>query len=137
MGVIQWREGGVTVQFSEELDRLARNLIDELVPGLLAALEAEVGEVLAVARSEWPIKTGKSNKGLVMVTEIQRGGELIVVGIRNDVPYAPYVRPKEWFGATTAWSRLVRLRMSAVNKQVVRKFQPILLEAMRKATHGH
>lgn len=109
--------------------------MDELVPGVVAALEAEVREVLAIAKSEWPIKSGRSNKGLVMVTEI-RNGDTLVVGIRNDVPYAPWVRPKEWFGATTAWQRLVRGRIVIVNREVVKRFQPILIEAMRRASGG-
>jgi hypothetical protein len=134
MGNIRIREGGVTVELSDVFDRIARDTIERLIPGAIALLEAEIREVHAIARSEWPIKTGKSSAGLKVFTEIR--GEELRVGIENSVPYAVWVRPKEWFGSTTAWQRLVRGRVVIVNREISKKLGPVIIEAMRKAANG-
>jgi hypothetical protein len=96
----------------------------------------EVGEVLAVARAEWPIRTGRSRAGLRMVTEIS--DDSVRVLIENPIPYAYFVRPKDWFGAETAWMRLVRKPMKEVGLELVRdpRYGRVIADALREAGGG-
>lgn len=127
----------MTVEMTDEFDRIARSTVDRLIPGLLSALEGELKETLAVARSEWPIKSGRSSRGLKIVLEFRNGGELLVGGIEGDAPYTLWVRPREWFGSETAWNRLVRKQLKVVNREMAKKFQGAFITAMKEAARGH
>src|SRR5262245_37438317 len=102
---------------------------------MLQELKTQVHEVWAVAKSEWPIKSGQSNSGLKEFIEVDAHGN-VRAGVRNAVKYAPYVRPKEWFGATTAWQRLVRGRIRIVNKELTRRFLIVIDRTVREAARG-
>lgn len=134
MGVSRFRDGGVTIELGDELEALARRAADEMLGGLLAKLEAEVGKVLEHARKEWPVVSGDSRDGLTMVTEFSDNGVKVV--IENAVPYAKYVRPKKWFESETAWNRLVKKPMAKVGKTIAKEGSAEIAAALRRAGGG-
>jgi hypothetical protein len=127
------RQGGVTVTLDSGLEKLARTAIEESLPGGLALMEREAAEVADFAYDEWPVESGKSRAGLEMRTVIDVGRSTATVEIRNDVEYAPYIKPKVWHGAYTAWQKLVRGPMTALRKELIDKLGPQIVESIRRA----
>lgn len=125
------RNGPVTVTLSDDAERLARGVVESLYPSILARVEREVDELVADAAATWPVKTGVSRAGMKRETRIDATGETISVHAVNDVPYAIFVRPKRWHGATTAWQRLVRTPMGLLRKRLLSELGPAILEVMR------
>jgi hypothetical protein len=115
----RYRQGGVTVTLDDGLERFARAAVEAAAPGALKALRENVKPVFDAAYAAWPVKTGISRDGLDMTETVDADRSTISVGIRNDVPYAIFVRPKAWYQATTAWQRLVRGPMLKVEKRIV------------------
>ena len=131
MGTTRFREGNVTITLTDDLERFAREAVDRLLPGVLQRLEAEAQEVLNTARNNWPIKPGRSAAGFRLATEIRN--DSVFVAVENHVPYAFYVRPREWFGADTAWNREVKKPMRKVAQQIVREMGDVTADALRRA----
>ena len=129
------RDGNVTVTLDDTLERLVRAAAEKVLPGVLKVMEAGVSEVLDEAHDDWPVKTGRSRAGLQRSTELDLGRSAITVRARNDVPYAIYVKPAAWHGATTAWQRLVRSPMGALHKEFVEQLGPVIVEQLRKGVH--
>lgn len=130
----RFREGNVTVELQGDLEKLALAVVDKVLPGVRAEMEANARDILASAKGEWPEKTGMSRGGLKMVTEIR--DDAVLVKIENAVPYAIWVRPKAWFGTTTAWQRLVRTPMRAAAKDIAKTVGKVIVAAMKDGSHG-
>jgi hypothetical protein len=130
MAGIHVREGNVTVKLSDDLEVLARRALEEVAPGVMRALEEEAERVRNDAYRAWPVRTGVSREGLRAVTEITLDGD-VRAAVRNDVDYAPYIRPLSLHGATTAWQRWVRAPMTEAHKRLVRELGPIIIAALR------
>lgn len=128
-----FRDGNVTVTLDDAWTKLARQAVDAALPGVLKTMEREVAQLADAAAEEWPVRTGKSRAGLEVVTSIDVGRSEVKVSIRNDVPYAIYVRPKVWHGAATAWSRLVQGPMGKLQVELVQILGPEILAAIRRA----
>jgi hypothetical protein len=123
------RDGNVTATVSDDLERLIRLSVENVLPGVLAEMEREVAPVLAAARAAWPVETGKSRDGLVQVTTLDTGKSEVSVGIRDDVPYAIFVKPSK--AKSTSWQTLVRGPMGEVQKRVAVTLGPAILRALR------
>jgi hypothetical protein len=131
VSVIVVRSGPVTVALGGEAEALARAAAERLYPAILGRIELEVDAIVADARDAWPIKTGTSRAGLARETRIDPSAETISVHLVNDVPYAIFVRPKKWHGATTAWQRLVRGPVGSLRLRLRRELGPAILEVLR------
>lgn len=116
---IRYSEGGVTVEIAGDLERLALEAVDRALPGVRRAMEQNLDDIYATAKSEWPVKSGKSSGGIKKVWIIDETS--IAMKIENAIPYAVYVRPKAWFGTTTAWQRLIRSPMRAAAKEIAQR----------------
>lgn len=127
------RAGNVTVELDEGLDKLVGQAIDLALPGIRAVMFREVAQLADLARDGWPVVTGRSRDGLQVVEEIDINRGTYTVRIRDDVPYAIYVRPKAWHGATTAWQRLVRGPMGKLHLELVPLLGPEIIERIRRA----
>lgn len=134
--MIRARAGDVTVTLSDELETLVRATIERALPGVLDRMERDTGELLDHARGDWPVKTGQSRNGLEQHTRVDAEITEISVEIRNDVPYAIYVRPAKWHGATTAWQRLVRGPVGSLHAELTRELGPLIVEALRQGVRG-
>lgn len=132
MGRLVYRSGGVAVAYSDVLDRVARAAIERAAPGVLQAMERELGEVHEAARRDWPVRTGRSRDGLVLDSALDPTTGRLRVSIRNDVPYAIYIKPKKLYGATTAWERYVRKPGRVKVRELARELGPVLLAVLRK-----
>lgn len=130
----RYSEGGVTVELKGDLERLALEAVDRIIPGVRALMEANVTDILRSAQGEWPVKSGDSRRGLQMATTITE--DSIQVKIINAVPYAVYVRPRAWFGTTTAWQRLVRSPMLAAAKDIAKEAGPTVLASLSRGGMG-
>lgn len=130
------RDGNVTVELDDGLEDLARAAIEKVMPGVLARIETDVLSLVEFAYDEWPVKTGESRGGLERNTVLDMGRSEIRGEIRNDVPYAIYVRPAAWHGATTAWQRLVRGPMGSLHKELTDELGPVIVEALRRSRDG-
>lgn len=130
----RFREGKVTVELTGDLERLALQVVDKALPGVRTEMETNVKDILATGKGEWPIKSGKSRGGLQMVTEIR--DDAVLVKIENAVPYAIWVRPKAWFGVTTAWQRLVRQPMFVAAKGIGKLVGKVVLAALKDGSRG-
>lgn len=130
----RYSEGGVTVELKGDLERLALEAVDRIIPGVRALMEANVTDILRSAQGEWPVKSGDSRRGLEMTTTITE--DSIQVKIINAVPYAVYVRPRAWFGTTTAWQRLVRGPMLAAAKDIAKEAGPTVLASLSRGGMG-
>lgn len=131
----RFREGKVTVELTGDLEKLALQVVDRALPGVRAEMEANARDILATAKGEWPELTGRSRAGLQMVTEIR--DDAVLVKIENAVPYAVWVRPRAWFGVTTAWQRLVRQPMFIAAKGIGKLVGKVVLAAMRDSSRGN
>lgn len=130
----RFREGKVTVELTGDLERLALQVVDKALPGVRTEMEANARDILATAKGEWPVKSGQSRGGLQMITEIR--DDAVLVKIENAVPYAIWVRPKAWFGVTTAWQRLVRQPMFAAAKGIGKLVGKVVLAALKDGSRG-
>lgn len=130
-GVTRYSEGGVTVTLSGDLEEFALRAVDLCLPGIRQKMEAEVANIIEEAREEWPIVTGQSRDGLTRVTQI--GTTYVRVLVLNDVVHAKFVRPKKWYGADTAWQRLVRGPVSVLHKRLAIELGPEITAALRRA----
>lgn len=122
------REGDVVIELDDAMERLARDAAERVAPGLLKRLEGRFGQILGWARREWPVRTGLSKGGLD--TRVTFGNEEVTVELVNTVDYAIYVRPSKWYGATTAWQRLVR---GPVQRLVREEVDRIVGDEVRRA----
>ena len=130
----RFREGNVTVELTGDLEKLALEAVDRLLPGVREQMEANARDIWNSARGEWPVKSGRSRAGLELLTEIR--DDAVLVKILNDVPYAVYVRPRDWFGVTTAWARLVKTPMKAAAKDLAKTVGKVLIDAMKRSHSG-
>ena len=127
------RDGNVTVTIDDALEDLVAAAIDRALPGVRARMTADTTELLEHAEGEWPVKTGRSRAGLEQVEELDIGRSSFTTRIRNDVPYAIFVVPAKWHGATTAWQRLVRGPMASLHKEFTEILGPVIVEGLRSA----
>lgn len=130
MGDRSFVDGNVTVTLSDALDNLVEAAEDDVPGAVLEALQVTVGEVHDDALRGWPVVTGRSRAGLVTVSETD--GNTISVAERNDVPYAPFIVPKAYHGATTAWQRLVRGPIYARRTRVLEVLGVNIVRALRR-----
>lgn len=128
----KFRDGNVTIELSGDLERVSLEAVDRLLPKVREIMQAEVGYVISDSVGpEWPVVSGRSARGNKVVTVLTP--DSVAVEIHNAVPYAVYVRPKSWFGTTTAWARLVRAPMRAVAKNIAQRFgHQILQQALKR-----
>lgn len=126
-----YQDGPAKIRVSDTLERLTRAAVEEVYPGVLPQVEKAVRDLVADAAATWPVKTGVSRAGLDTEVRYDAGKNTISVHAVNDVPYAIFVRPKAWHGATTAWQRLVRGPMVALRKRVMTTLGPKILEILR------
>lgn len=125
------REKNVTVTVSDTFERIARAAAQDVAPGVLDTMERELGAVLDDARASWPVRTGVSREGLALETALDRDLTQVSVKIRNDVPYAVYVRPAALYGATTAWERFVRKPARKAVQGLIKILGPRITGALR------
>ena len=131
---IRYREGGAEIEITGDMERLALEAVDRALPGVRRVMEANLEDIYNQALSEWPEKTGRSRSGLKKVWMIDENS--IAMKIENAVPYAVYVRPKAWFGTTTAWQRLIRAPMRAAAKEVARRVGWAIINQLKQVQGG-
>lgn len=134
------RQGNVSVSLDRDQAKFVSQAIEAALPGVRLAIHTEVQAIMDNAHAEWPV--GKARKALHSrdALEIRETVDLdratYTASIRNDVKYAPYVKPRKWHGATTAWQRLVRGPMAALAKKLTTTLGPAITAAIRANLKG-
>jgi hypothetical protein len=136
MGKLRIKGDGVSVEYSDTLERIARAALEKAAPGVVDALEARVEKLRVAAYKRWPVKTGRSREALELRTTLDPTTGRVTVGIVNWVRYAIYVRPTSLYGATTAWEAFVRKPVREAAKEVTKELGEAIVEAIREAKHG-
>lgn len=72
-------------------DGLEREILDALGPVAERMQEAADG-VVATARADWPIKTGKSRDAFKTALTVQPGSFMVEVSVINTAPYTKYIK---------------------------------------------
>lgn len=127
MGNLRYGSGSVTVEMSDTLDRLAREAIDRVQPGLIAELTRTAQQVHANAVRRWPVRTGTSRAGLTWYLAISEGGtEIRAVVSTGGVPYTWYIRPQTLYNGNTGWNEWVQRPMRAAGPELAKVLGPII-----------
>lgn len=123
MTKLRFGDGSVTVEMSDELDRIYRAALEKLAPGLVGRITSATKAVFDNAVAQWPVVSGRSKAGLQMSVQISSDQKVIRGRIWNDVEYARYVKPKGLDGKS-AFVELLRKPMALASKEL----QPGLIE---------
>lgn len=138
MGRVAFRakSGSVTVTLDDTLERVAKQAVELALGEARTEMLKGMQEIADAAVDEWPVgkqpKPVHSRDGITLVEEIDLNLSRYTVRILNPVPWAPYVRPSKWYGATTAWQRLVRGPVDKLKKELVDTIGPKLTAAIQK-----
>lgn len=128
MGKVTIGTGKLSVVLDDGAARLVERALRTAAPTVTRRIEEETGKVFASALHDWPIKTGKSKRALDQGIRVPNA--TTVEGfIRNDVPYAFYIKGMKQRGKST-WVELVRKPMQAAAKVVADELGPDLRRAM-------
>lgn len=115
---LKFSDGPVAIEMDDTLERLARRALDKAAPGVVDRITIETAEVYRLGEARWPVKTGRSRRGLRH--DILVGTDNVRGRIINDVDYAYYVRPKFLYGSTTAWAAFIQRPMrQAANRLAI------------------
>ena len=114
-----FRDGKITVELDDTLEQLLRRAVEQARPGVLQQMEERTDEALAEIVAAWPVKSGRSRAGFRRETTF--GPDFVTTRIVNRVDYARFVRPREFFGVTTGFARIVRPAMRRAANVLVRE----------------
>lgn len=117
-----YTEGRFTVEVSDTLEQILRRAIQVARPGVLERMEEETRNALDKIVGEWPIKTGRSRAGFKIETTF--GPDSVTTRIVNQVDYALFIRPKEFYGVATGYNRIVKPTMRKAATKLVKELGP-------------
>ena len=120
---------GVTVDWGDDLEQIARRALENVVPGCITVLEREVDSVLRDARAAWPVLTGTSRDGLRSAITIRPDGT-IRGSVLNSVDYAVYVKARRLGGSGSAVVQLLRRPITEAAQRVATDLGPAITRAL-------
>lgn len=130
-------DGGAYALLDDELEAFVRRAIEASSEGVLDTV-TKAGVALADdARDQWPVKTGVSKAGLELAIKVDLKGLRVIAEVRNDVPYAIYIKPKVLHGASTAWQRYVRGPAKVAQKNLEADLVDAIIARVRGETNGN
>jgi hypothetical protein len=97
--------GKASIVLDDGAARMAERLLRRAAPEVLAALEREADAIVAEARPQWPVKTGKSKDALDWALRL-RSLEIVETVVFDPVPYVYFIKGKKQGGKST-WNELV------------------------------
>lgn len=125
-----YRHKAVSVTLGGGLNLFIERMRLEIPEEVTAAVEAGVDElVLEPARSEWPVKTGISKRGLSRVT-VPRSGGGALVKVQGKAIYTRWIRQRGYSEPKT-WSRLVEVPAREKAGELYQRAFSRLLEVIR------
>ena len=125
---LKFSDGPVAIEMDDTLERLVRRALHKAVPGVVDRITIETAEVYRVAKGLWPEKTGRSRAGLRQ--EVLVGIDNVRGRIMNDVDYAYYVRPKVFYGSTTAWAEYVQRPMREAATRIAIQLPLLMIDML-------
>lgn len=135
--------GLATVEISGDLEDMLMGIIDDSSKRVLKTLQAYDEKIIADAKKEWPVRTGRSRDGFRVATKIDANGTLRVSitnlarslddrNPRRARYYRIYRRPIEEGAGGTYWSILVQKPWRKGIKNLIKELGDDLLEAARR-----
>ena len=124
----RFKDGSITIDMSDTLADMARRAVQRTQPGVLEAMEREVEAARRDVVRDWPVKTGRSSRAFKVETLFSPND--VTVRLINTIDYAPFVRPKEFFGVATGFVRIVRPRMRAAADTLIEELGPLLTQTI-------
>ena len=100
--------GSVTVKMEDKLGEMVQNTIRRVLPGALEEVERATDELFWSAYEAWPVKTGDSKAGLRQEIVVSQDFKMIRGRVFNDIPYAKYIKPREFYGTKSAFVEYLR-----------------------------
>lgn len=129
MAKLVFRDGAVTMTMDRTLERIVRRAVEHANPEVLHAVEdATEEQVYVPALRKWPVLTGESKRGLMRDTVVSPTS--VEGRIYTDVDYTFFIRPKESYGAWTAWNEYIRKPMAKAAKKLVEALGPRLTSTL-------
>lgn len=110
-----------------DLDAMLRRVLNESAARVLSRMESELGKVLANARQEWPVKTGRSRERLRLVSTVAPNG--IEVSLVNDADYVYYIKAVD-LGGRSPWRELVHKPLRRVERKLATELRADLIALM-------
>ncbi|MEQ1565386.1 MAG: hypothetical protein ABMA64_07090 [Myxococcota bacterium] len=98
MGKLKFGSGGIRIEMDDVLDRMYRNALERVAPGVVDQIERATNEVFTEAVAEWPVRTGTSRAGLEQHVTVTAEGDAVRGTITNAVAYSKFIRAKSLDG---------------------------------------
>lgn len=133
MGTLRYGRGPVSVEISDDLDRMIRRGLEETRPGVMAHLEEAAGDVGSGARLRWPEKTGRSKKAMRWGVRL-RDATTIESYVENDAKNDGYAYPHMVRTKRTgknAWNLMVRDPMKRRGDRMVEELGSAVSETIQ------
>lgn len=118
MGKLFFGSGSVRLEMDDALDRIYRNAIETVAPGMLARIETATKEIFDAALKAWPRKTGRSADGLRMEIVVAGDNSEVRGTITDPVTYAKYIKAKS-LGGKSAFVEILRKPLQKRAKELV------------------
>lgn len=117
MARLRFGSGSVRIEMDDTLDRIYRRALDRVAPKVVERIEDATEEVFDVAQIDWPVRTGRSRRGLQRFVAISSDHAHIRGTITNDVVYARFIRARN-LGGKSPFVELLRKPMRAKAKEL-------------------
>lgn len=128
--MIVFGRGTMQVEVDDGTERLVRAALEQTAPTVVREIERRVDQVIADARSAWPVRTGRSRAALVSGLRLP-DADTVEGFVRNDVDYAFYIKGRQQGGKST-YVELVRKPMRRAADDIVAELgQAIVTEIER------
>ena len=104
MSKITYRQGNAEIRMDDTLERMVRQVIENVAPATVRAMDEHVGGLHEDAEGQWPVKTGYSRAQLSYGIVVER--DRIIAYIRNTSGYARFIKARN-LGGKRPWTQLV------------------------------
>ena len=113
----------ISFKMDDTLQRIARQAVNKVQPGLIDAIEAEVRQIHDDAVREWPVGRYRRDRGGVhsrdrMAVEVVIDGDKVRGRVTNDAEWAPFIRANKLLGKSPYVELLKKPLRRARNKLV-------------------
>ena len=128
VGSTRFRDGAITIEMDDTLARIARRAVRQASPLVVDGIDEATQAIHADAYRSWPVLTGRSHAGLRQ--SLVLGTSSVEGLIHTVVDYTFYIRPREFYGAATAWAEWVQKPMRKAATVLVRTLGPELVRSL-------
>lgn len=127
MTQLRLKDGNLTMLVNDGLERLVRDALEKVAPGVLGIVEDETQAVYDHARKRWPIGPDKperkgrhSRDELYHEVVIDTARGIIRGRVWNEAPWSRYIKPKGLRGKS-AFVELLRKPLQSRQADIVTK----------------